>query len=279
MTEQELSQSHWWWRRTRFLFPRNHFDPNSHEWRQWKDGLEQTAFEYELVRQICKTRQLPPFTEIDGWIQHNLQCRFCPNRLKFSRSDVAAVAIQWSHQPGKKPEPVISAEVKDFRGLSDADDDGWRFNLEATDHQLLEHLRISKLPKASEIDDYGTGKLDDKQFDEIIQARKVALPTKSEFLEEINRQRAAQGIKPPRGLQGQRNRSVSWRWIELLDITAFKIKKKFKSTDSERQTKKRARTLARKLLPKYLEALDYFENSPRRPKEKVRPLPLLAREF
>jgi hypothetical protein len=36
--------------------------------------------------------------------------------------------------------------------------------------------------------------------------------------------------------------------------------------------------MARKLLPKYLQALDEFENAPWRPKEKVRPIPLLVRE-
>jgi hypothetical protein len=57
-TEEELSKSRWWWKRTRFLFPCNSYDPNPHEISQWKDGLEQTAFEYGLVRRICKTREL-----------------------------------------------------------------------------------------------------------------------------------------------------------------------------------------------------------------------------
>lgn len=256
-TEENLAKSRWWWRRTRFLFPRNSFDPNWHERREWEDGLEQTAFEYELVLRVCKTRQLLPFVELDSGIQSHLRHQLCPPRKKSTRK--------------------ITTESNP-RGWSEPNAEDWRFNLEATDNQLLESLRIKKLPTEAELTDYLTGKMDEKQFDQILAAKKAALPSKSKFLAEINRQREAQGITPPRGLQGQRNRSVSWRWVELLDIAAFKIKQKFKDTDSERQTKRRARTLARKLLPKYLQTLEEFENAPWRPKEKSRPIPLLARE-
>jgi len=259
MTEGELSKSHWWWRRRRFLFPRNAYDPNPQEWRQWRDGLEQTAFEYELVRRICKTRQLPMFVELDGGIQHQLHYRLCPPRKKFTRK--------------------ITTESFPH-GWSKPNADDWRSNLEATDNQLLESLRIRKLPSEAEFTDFITGKIDEKQFQEILKAKRAGLPNKTQFLAFIRKERTAQGITPPRGLQGQRNVSVSWRWIELLDIAEFKVKQKhtLASKDVERQTRRRARVMARKLLPKYLQALDEFENAPWRPKEKVRPIPLLVRE-
>jgi hypothetical protein len=259
MTEEELSKSHWWWNRTRFLFPRNAYDPNPHEWRQWKDGLEQTAFEYELVRRVCKARQLPIFVELDGGIQHQLHHRLCPPRKKFTRK--------------------ITTESFPH-GWSKPNTDDWRFNLEATDNQLLESLRIRKLPSEVEFTDFITGKIDEKQFQEVLKAKRAALPNKTQFLAFIRNERTAQGITPPRGLQGQRNVSVSWRWIELLDIAEFKVKQKhtLASKDVERQTRRRARVMAWKLLPKYLQALDEFENAPWRPKEKVRPIPLLVRE-
>jgi hypothetical protein len=256
-TEEELAKSHWWWRRTRFLFPRNSYDPNRHERREWKDGLEQTAFEYELVRRVCKTRQLPPFVELDGGIQRELYHRLCPPRKRSTRK--------------------ITTELNPH-GWSEPNADDWRFNLEATDNQLLESLRIRKLPTEAEIVNFITGKIDERQFQQILKAKKATLPSKAQFLAFIDSQRAAQGIIPPRGLLGQRNIRVSWRWVELLDIAEFKVKQKHTqaSKDVERQTRRRARVMSRKLLPQYLQALDEFENAPWRPKEKIPPIPLLA---
>ena len=257
LKEQELAGSVWWWRRTRFVCPRSTIDPNWHEVREWHDGLEQTAFEYELVRRACKQRELPSFIELDGWIQHNLHRCIRP--------------------PRKKPTRIDTSEMNPY-GLSEADADGWRLNLRATDNQLLEHLRMSKLPTEAEMTAFLTGKIDVRKFERIMEARKAAASTKSQFLADINRQRAAQGITPPRGLKGQRNRRVSWRRVELLDIADFKIRRKLKDTDSERQARRQARLMGRRLLDRYLEVVEKLENSPRRPKEKVRPMPLLARE-
>jgi len=275
VTEEELDKQFWWWRRTRFLFPRNSFDPNSHERREWEDGLEQAAFEYELVRRVCETKTLPPFIELDGWVQHNLCHKLCPPRKKFAR--VMSFSSAWHCPPGQKPVRIDNGDMVS-RGLSEADSDDWRYNLEITDNQLLENLRIRKLPDEAEINSLLTGQLDEKQFQQILDAKRAALPSKAKLLADINQQRKEQGIVPPRGLEGQRNRSVSWRWVELLDIAKFKVKQKSTkaSKDVERQTRRRALVMARKLLPKYIDALEYFENSPRRPKEKVRPKPILA---
>ena len=158
----------------------------------------------------------------------------------------------WQHSPSKPPVRIDKGGIIPH-GLSKADSDGWRLNLKATDNQLMQYLRAKKSKKTSTL-------------------------SKSEFLANVNRQRAEQGITPPRGLEGQRNRAVSWRWIELLDITAFKVKRLYKDTDPERQSKRRARVMAQRLLPKYIEAIEEFEASPCRPTEKVRPKPLLARE-
>lgn len=275
-TEEELAQTLWWWRRTRFLLPpEHHFYPARFEWRSWCDGLEQTAFEYELVRRVCKTRQLAPFIDLDCWLQSSLQASLCPVRKKFTVID--RVESIWQGQPGEKPTRVDDDNVTPY-GLSEADADGWRLNLEVTDNQLLEHLRMSKLPTEAEINARHLGQISAEQFWEILKARKQNAPSKRQFLAWINRQRAAQGITPPRSLRGQRNRAVSWRWIELLDIAKFKIKRRLKDTDSERQTKRRARVMALKLLPKYLKVLDFLENLPSRPKEKLRPKPLMVPE-
>ncbi len=277
-TEEELAKCHWWWKRTRFLFPRNSIDPNLFEFQEWEDGLEQTAFEYELVRRVCKTNKLPPFVELDGWMQECLHHRLCPPRKKFTQ--VMSATSAWFSPPGEKPIRIDKGDLVP-NGLSEADSDNWRLNLEVTNNQLLENLRIRKLPSEAELNSFLAGHIDEKQFQEILEAKKAASPSKAQFLADINRQQTAQSIVPPRGLQGQRNRAVSWRWIELLDIAEFKVQQRHTqaSKDVERQTRRRARVMARRLLPKCLEALEEFENSCYRPKEKVRPKPLLAREL
>ena len=257
LTEQDLAHSAWWWKRTRFRLPRSPIDPNSAERQWWIDGGEQTAFEYELIRRACKTRKLKPFTDLDSWVQNNLRASLCPPRRRFTIIDTS--------------EPIS-------HGWGQPDIDGWRLNLRATDNQLLEHLRISKLPDELEITSFLTGQIELRELHDMLAARKSAAPSKAYFLMKINEQRAAQGITSPHGLQGQRNRSVSWRWIELLDIAAYRIKSKFKATESERQNRSRARRMAARLLPKYLAVLERIENSPRRPKGKCRPMPLLAIE-
>lgn len=208
-------------------------------------------------------------------MQHQLYYRLCPPRKKFTRVITAVAAFHVP--PGEEPTRIDNGKLVPH-GLSEVEADDFRWNLEVTDNQLLESLRISRLPSEAELNAFILGDIDEEQFQKVLKDKRAALPSKRQLLADINRQRAAQGIKPPRRLQGQRNRSVSWRWVELLDIAAFKVKRKFKDTDTERQTKRRARIMARNLLPHYLQALEEFENSPRRPKEKVRPKPLLARE-
>jgi hypothetical protein len=249
-TEEELVAFHWWWRRTRFLFPRNAYDPNIHDRRAWNDGLEQTAFEYELVRRVCKTRHLPPFVELDGGMQHDLYHQLCPPHRKSARKKTTEA---------------------NPRGWSEPNAEGWRFNLDITNNRLLESLRIRKLPTEAEIINFVTSRINEKQLNEILVAKKTSLPSKAKFLAFINEQRAAQGVIPPRGLQGQRNVPISWRWIELLDIAQFKIKRIHTeaSKDVERQTRRRARVMAQKLLPKYLQAIDELENAFWRPKKKT----------
>ena len=140
-TEEELASTAWWWRRTRFLFPRNSIDPNSFELGEWRDGLEQTAFEYELVRRICKKKSLPPFVELDGWMQHQLYSRLCPPRKKFTRVMTAVAAFH--APPGEKPTRIDNGELVP-QGLSEAEADDFRWNLEATDNQLLEEFKKTK---------------------------------------------------------------------------------------------------------------------------------------
>lgn len=275
MTEAKLAKTHWWWRRTRFLFPRSSIDPNWHERREWNDGLEQTAFEYELVRRASKAKLLPPFVELDCRMQGRLHYRLCPPRKKSTRimSDVAV----FHTPPGEKPTRIDLGELT-RRGLSESEVDDFRWNLEVADNQLLETMRMMKLPSEAELNSFLRGEVNEAEYQKILRAKRAALPSRTQLLAEINRRCVEQGIKRPRGLQGKRNRPVAWRWIELLDLAAFKIKGKVKDTDSDRQTKRRARVMARRLLPKYLSAFEEFEALLRRSDKKVRPLPLLAHE-
>jgi hypothetical protein len=180
MTEEELSKSRWWWRRSRFRLPENHkYYPQHFEWRNWRDGLEQTAFEYELVRRVFKTRKLLPFVELDCWIQGNLHSWLCPPRKKSIR--IIRDESTWHCPPGEKPTRIDKGDIFPH-GLSEADADGWRLNLEVTDNQLLEDLRGGRLPTEAEINAYFIGQIDRKQFYKLLEAKKAAVPSKAKFI-------------------------------------------------------------------------------------------------
>ena len=62
------------------------------------------------------------------------------------------------------------------------------------------------------------------------------------FLDLIHREREFQGIPKPRQNVGNRNRGLSWRWLELMDISHFKIRL---LSDAERSSLSDARTRAK----------------------------------
>lgn len=203
MTEGELAESLWWWRHCRFAarpHPANKepgWKPNHAEWRDWKGGMEQLAQEWELIRRCQPELDWPPFYEMGGYVATNLRVRLIPPRVRWTRK--------------------ITTEVSP-PGWSDPDPEGWRYNLNCTKYALRRDYSARFLATENEVSEVLTGSLRAEDLVTRLAERRKQMPTIAEHLRWIEAQARAKGVNMPRGLRGQRNRTVSWGWVEVLDI-------------------------------------------------------------
>src|SRR5216684_616750 len=133
-TEQDLAEALWWWRHCRFANPPDSSNTrctlNQSEWRDWKDGMEQIAQEWELIRRFRLDLGWPPFYEVSGSIIRNLLIRVVTPRMR------------WPRQITTEPSP---------QGWTDPDADGWRYNLDCTKDALRRDYAARLLPTEPEL--------------------------------------------------------------------------------------------------------------------------------
>ena len=90
-TEEDLGQSLWWWRHCRFAETpcqanaSRAYKINEAERREWKDGMEQTAQGWELVRRVRPDLNWPPFYDVGGYLAQNLRVRIYPARMRWKK--------------------------------------------------------------------------------------------------------------------------------------------------------------------------------------------------
>jgi hypothetical protein len=242
-TEEELAESFWWWRYCRFADapdPANKepgWKPNHAEWRDWKGGMEQLAQEWEHIRRFRPELDWPPFYEMGGYVARNLRVRLIGPRERWARK--------------------ITTEVSP-PGWSDPDPEGWRYNLNCTKDALRRDYSARFLATENEVSKVLSGSLRAEDLVARLVERRKQLPTIAEHLRWVEAQARAKGVEMPRGLRGQRNRSISWSWVEVLDIACYVAVRRNplrKLSLNERTMKTLATNAAKKLLPKYVAAL------------------------
>lgn len=250
ITERELACSIWWWRHCRFADPPDPANteplckPNHAEWRDWKDGMEQLAQEWELIRRLRPELDWLPFYEMGGYVARNLRVRLIAPRLRWVRK--------------------ITTELSPS-GWSDPDSHGWRHNLNCTKDALRRDYAAKFLASENEISQVLSGSMRAEDLVARLAERRKQLPTIAEHLRWLGTQARAKGVEMPRGLHGQRNRSVSWAWVEVLDIArhvATRHNPLRKLSLNERTMKTLATNAAKKLLPTYLAALAEIHRMP-----------------
>ncbi|MEJ0090361.1 MAG: hypothetical protein WDM80_11540 [Limisphaerales bacterium] len=240
-TEEELIESLWWWRHCRLAAKpiqlMTNRNPNYQESRDWKDGMEQIAQEWELIRRGRPDLNWPPFYEVNGFIAENLRARLIGKRQLWARKMTTEIS------------PV---------GWTDPDEEGYLWNLGCTKDRLRQQYAIRFLPKESEISSVFNGSLAVEDLLTNLTKRRREKSSIAKFLRWIDSQAKSKGIKLPRGLNGQRNRSFSWAWVEVLDISryiAIDSNPLRKLSPAERKMKTIAMDAAKTLFPKYAKAL------------------------
>ena len=241
ITEADLVESYWWWRHCRLAAPHvilmTMENPNYQEWRNWKNGMEQIAQEWELLRRFRPDLKWPQFFDLNGFIAENLRARLVKYRFQSARK--------------------ITTEISPV-GWTDPDPDGWRWNLGCTRDALRRQYAMRFLPSESEIAEVFAGSTTADSLINRLSERRKQSASIAKFLRWIDSQAKKRGIKLPRGLSGQRNRSISWAWIEVLDVAqhvATRDNKLRKLSPAERKMKTMAKNAAKRLLPRYITAL------------------------
>ncbi len=263
-TEKELAESLWWWQHSRFAEPPDPANaahkPLFLEWRDWKDGLEQTAQEWELVRRYRPDLNWPPFYEIGSYIARNLRDRLIKHRLRSAKKITT------------EPAPA---------GWTDPDAKGWRWNLGCTEGALKKQYILQVKPTKKEMLQVLVGSLTNEDLRVRLQALVGSLTVKefrarlaerrqkqaapiAKHLRWIHAQAESQGLKLPSGLSGQRNQRISWTWIEVWDTARYGETKhsKYNVRPFKRTMKAKAINAAKKLWPRYDKALAEILETP-----------------
>jgi len=172
-TEGDLIEFIWWWRHCRFAKPpepvnaTREYLPNDAEWRWWKDGMEQIAQEWELIRRFRPDLNWLPFYDLSGFVAQNLRVRLIQLRLRATR--------------------MITTTVSPA-GWTDHDSHGWRWNLCCTKDALRRAFAAGFLPTEHEISQVLGGSL---TVDDLIARRakrRKESPSIAEFLRWIDSQ-------------------------------------------------------------------------------------------
>ena len=159
---------------------------------------------------------------------------------------------------------MITTEVSP-PGWSDPDPEGWRYNLNCTKDALRRGYSARFLATEHEVSEVFTGSLRAEDLVTRLAERRKRMPTIAEHLRWVEAQARAKGVNMPRGLRGQRNRTVSWGWVEVLDIArhvATRHNPLRKLSLNERTMKTLATNAAKKLLPTYVVALAEIHTMP-----------------
>ncbi len=211
--------------------------------------MEQIAQEWELVRRYRPELNWPPFYEIGSYVARNLRVRLIQNRMRSTKMVTTE---------------MVTTETSPV-GWTTPDSGGWRYSLGCTKDALRRAHRAQFLPTESDLSEVMKGTLTVEGLCARLAARRKALPSMAEHIRWIEMQAKSRGFVLPRGLKGQRNRSVSWRWVELLDIAkhvATRNNPLRKLTAPERKMKTLATKAAKNCLPRYVAALAEIRTMP-----------------
>ena len=206
--------------------------------------MEELAQQWELIRRFQPDLGWPPFYEMGGYVARNLRARLIPLRVRWTK--------------------MITTELSPL-GWSDPDSHGWRYNLNCTKDALRRDYAIRFLATENEITQVLSGSLSTEDLVARLAERRQQLPAIAEHLRWVEAQAKAKGINMPRGLRGQRNRSISWGWAEVLDVARYVATRRNplrKLSQNERTMKTLATNTAKTLLPKYVAALAEIHRMP-----------------
>jgi hypothetical protein len=206
--------------------------------------MEQLAQEWELIRRYRPDLGWPPFYEMGGYLARNLRARLIQPRVRWTKMITTEVSpVGWSHP----------------------DSEGWRYNLNCTKDALRRAYATRFLATENEISEVLGGTLSTEDLIARLAERRKQSPAIAEHLRWVEAQAKAKGINMPHGLRGQRNRSVSWAWVEVLDIArcvATRRNPLRKLWQKERTMKTAATNTAKRLLPQYVAALAEIKTMP-----------------
>jgi hypothetical protein len=167
-------------------------------------------------------------------------------------------------QPRMRWTKMITTEVSPV-GWSDPDSEGWRYNLNCTKDASRRAYTTMVLATENEITQVLSGSMSTEDLVARLAERRKQMPTIAEHLRWVEAQAKAKGVKMPHGLRGQRNRSISWGWLEVLDIArhvALRNNPLRKLSTAERKMKTLATNAARRILPAYTAALAEIRTLP-----------------
>jgi hypothetical protein len=153
-------------------------------------------------------------------------------------------------------------------GWTDRDEEGWVWNLNCTRDRLQRTYKTRFLPTEQEISAVFSGRLTIDQLVAQRNERRKTYPSTAQFLKWIDAQAKSKGIQLPRGLKNQRNRNISWTWVEILDIAkhvATRRNSLRKLSPAERKMKTLATNTAKRLLLEYIKALSEISELPGNP--------------
>ncbi len=250
-SEEEMAASLWWWRHSRFARPRQPWEPltpytpNEAEWRNWKsDGMERVARGWELIRRVFPDLQWVPFYDLDGAMMVNLRARIIPHEERHQYATMITTAAN-------------------PKGWTEPGPEGYRVNLRQTKGALRAHYLLTFLPTAKELNEALASPLPPEESMATLKAKQTQRrrdsPPIVEHLRWVEAQAKAQGSTLPEGMSGQRNRPLSWAYVEVLDIARYFVTRDNfwrKFSGVERKTKTAAKKAAKELLPDYKTALE-----------------------